>query len=139
MPMQLIDTPNGSRIHIPMNLKKRSGRKQIIVPDLHGCSNPESKSNAAVNYRDAMVIAIARGFRWKKLLDDGKYQSISHMAGTLGVAAPYMSMIIRLTLLAPDIIKAIVDGREPDGLSIERLRKPMPLLWEEQWNALKTP
>ena len=93
---------------------------------------PKFAAEPGVTYHDAMVVAFARAFRWKKMLDEGVYATIKQMADGLGVAAPYMSRLIRLTFLAPDIIEAIVDSREPDGLSIERLRQPMPLLWSEQ-------
>lgn len=132
MAVQLLESSEGPRIHVPMNLKRRSGRKQIIVPDTPEIRISGSKPEPRVAYRDALVIAIARGFRWKKFLDEGKYASIKQMADDLGVPPPYMSRLIRLTFLAPDIIEAIVDGRESDGMSIERLRQAMPLLWEEQ-------
>lgn len=134
MAVQLIESPAGPRVHIPLNLKRTSGRKRIITQE-----DPEHQPPAndhCIAYRNAMLIAIARGFRWRNLLDEGRYMSIRHMADDLGVVAPYMSRLIRLTFLAPDIIEAIVDGREPDGMSIERLRKPMPLLWEEQRRVL---
>lgn len=130
MAVQLIESSKGPRVHIPLNLKRTSGRKRIITPE-----EPEHRSSAndhCIAYRNAMLIAIARGFRWRKLLDECKYMSIREMADDLGVVAPYMSRLIRLTFLAPDIIEAIVDGREPDGMSIEKLRRPMPLLWKEQ-------
>lgn len=117
---------------MPLNIKKRSGRKQIVVRDTLETQAPEAKSEPGAAYHDAMVVAIARAFRWKKMLDSGRYASTKHMADDLGVAASYVSRLIRLTLLAPDIVEAIVDGCEPSGLSIEKLRRPLPLLWEEQ-------
>jgi len=127
MAVQLIESPQGPRVHIPLNLKRTSGRKRIITQE-----DPEMVNDHCIAYRNAILIAIARGFRWRKLMDEGKYISIRHMADDFGVAAPYMSRLIRLTFLAPDIIETIVDGREPDGMSLEKLRKPLPLLWEEQ-------
>ena len=132
MAMQLVETIEGPRIHVPLNIKKRSGRKQIVVLDTMETQAPEAEAEPGVAYHDAMVVAFARAFRWKNMLDDGRYNSIKQMADELGMVAPYMSRLIRLTLLAPDIIEAIVDGREPNGLSIEVLRQPMPLLWSEQ-------
>lgn len=134
MAVQLTERPEGTRIHIPLNLKRTSGRKRIILREVS--ESPTLDDAHCVAYRNAMVIAIARGFRWRRLLDEGRYISIRQMADDLGVAAPYMSRLIRLTLLAPDIIEAIVNGREPDGMSIERLRQPMSLLWEEQKRLL---
>ena len=130
MAVQLIESPEGPRVHIPLNLKRTSGRKRIVTRE--NTENQPLANAHCIAYRNAMLIAIARGFRWRKLLDEGRYMSIHQMADDLGVVAPYMSRLIRLTLLAPDIIEAIVDGREPDGMSIEQLRRPMPLLWGDQ-------
>ncbi len=130
MAVQLIESPEGPKVHIPLNLKRTSGRKRIISQE--GSDSQALENSHCIAYRNAMLIAIARGFRWRKLLDEGRYMSIRQMADDLGVAAPYVSRLIRLTFLAPGIIEAIVDGREPDGMSIEKLRRPMPLLWEEQ-------
>jgi hypothetical protein len=135
----LTDTPAGPRIHVPMNLKRRSGRKRIIMPDSPEARAPESEAPAGATYRDAMVIAIARAFRWKKLLDEGRYCSISEIASTLGVTSPYVARILRLALIAPDIIEAIVDGREAEGMSLERLRQPMPMIWQEHVPTLSPP
>jgi hypothetical protein len=134
MAMQLIESPAGPRVHIPLNLKRTSGRKRIITKEEP--QHRTSLNNHCIAYRNAMLIAIARGFRWRKLLDEGRYMSIRHMADDLGIVAPYMSRLIRLTFLAPDIIEAIVDGREPNGMSIEKLRRQMPLLWNEQRRVL---
>jgi len=129
--VSLVNTDQGVWVHVPMVLKKRSGRKQIIVPD-----GLDTTKDSAPDYHEAMVIAISRAHRWKKMLDEGKYGSIRELAAKLRLPSPYVSRLIRLTLLAPDIIEAIIDGREPDGMSLEKLRKPMPTLWEEQRELL---
>lgn len=136
MAMQLVETTDGPRIHVPLNIKKRSGRKQIVVLDTPESQTPEAKTEPGVAYHDAIVVAFARAFRWRKLLADGTYFSIAEMGDALGINRFYLARLLRLTLLAPDIIEAIVDGREPDGLSIELLRRPMPLLWKEQLTML---
>ena len=130
MAVQLIESPDGPRIHIPLNLKRTSGRKHIVFHEESEQSALENTYNTT--RRNALLIAIARGFRWRKLLDEGRYMSIRQMADDLGVASSYMSRLIRLSLIAPGIIEAIADGREPDGMSIERLRQPTSGLWEEQ-------
>lgn len=130
MAVQLIESPEGPRVHIPLNLKRTSGRKRIIAQEESNSMTLEN--NHCIAYRNAMLIAIARGFRWRKLLDEGRYMSIRQMADDFGVAAPYVSRLIRLTFLAPDILEAVVEGREPDGMSIEKLRRPMPIYWNEQ-------
>lgn len=137
MAIQLVETTEGPRIHVPLNIKKRSGRKQIVVHDTPETQAPEAKTEPGAAYHDAMVVALARAFRWKKMLDEGKYCSIAEMGEALGINRFYLARLLRLTLLAPDIIEAIVDGRESDGMSIEQLRRPMPLLWEEQRETLQ--
>lgn len=130
MAIQLIDSPNGPRVHIPLNLKRRSGRKRIFTPDEPDA--PVAQPETGAGYHDAMVIALARAFRWKKLLDDGKYGSIAEMAAALGINRWYMARLMRLTLLAPEIVEAVVDGREPDGFSLNKLNGAMPATWGEQ-------
>lgn len=130
----LEDSEQGVRVHVPMKFRNRSGRKEIVVPD--GLENTQDKEPDCC---EALVIAISRAHRWKKLLDEGRYSSIRQMATKFGIAHPYMARIMRLTLLAPDVIEAILDGKEPDGLSLEQLRRPMPVLWTEQASMLKPP
>lgn len=125
--LKLEESEQGVRVHVPMTFRKRSGRKEIIVPD--GADNAQ---DSRPDYHEAMVVAISRAHRWKKLLDDGRYGSIAEMARALRTNRYCMARMLRLTLLAPDIVETILEGREPDGLSLERLRQPMPMLWEEQ-------
>ncbi len=118
-------------IRIPMQLKKRGGRKEIIVPDgLPGARPSKSRT------QEPLIAALARAFHWQDLVDSGKYSSISDLAGALGLDRSYVSRIMRLTLLAPDIVEAIVEGREPSGLSLERLVKGVPVVWAEQREIL---
>ncbi len=114
-------------IRIPMQLKKRGGRKEIIVPEGLPGTRP-SKPSA----QEPLVTALARAFWWQELVDSGKYSSISDLAEALGLDRSYVSRIMRLTLLAPDIVEAIVEGRESSGLSLERLVRRMPVEWEGQ-------
>ena len=132
MAIQLVETTEGPKIHVPLNIKKRSGRKQIVVLDRPETQAPNTESEPGSAYHDAMVVAFARAFRWKKMLDDGTYCSIAEMGEALGINRFYLARMLRLTLLAPDIVEAIADGCESDGMSIERLRRPMPLAWDEQ-------
>ncbi|MDP8225024.1 MAG: hypothetical protein P9L99_16815 [Candidatus Lernaella stagnicola] len=116
------------RIHIPLKFKKRGGRKEIITPeDYQATDMGRSKTQRP------LVVALARTSRWPELLETGKIASIAALAKRLRVDRAYVSRILDLTLLAPDIIDAILDGREPSGLSLARLtKKQIPLLWEEQ-------
>ena len=82
--------------------------------------------------QEPLVTALARAFQWQELLDDGRHASITELAEGLGVDRSYVGRILRLTTLAPDIVEAIVRGKEPSGLSLERLVKAMPMEWGEQ-------
>jgi hypothetical protein len=114
-------------IHIPMQLKKRGGRKEIIVPEgLPGAGEPRSAA------QEPIVTALARAFHWQGLVESGRYGSITELAAALGVDRSYVRRILRLALLAPDILESIVRGEEPSGLSLERLTKDLPVSWEEQ-------
>ena len=81
---------------------------------------------------DAMVKALARAFRWRKMLDTGVYSTIEDLARAKGVNATYVSRVLRLTLLAPEIVEAIIDGRQAEGLRLDELLEGFPLEWEAQ-------
>ncbi|MEN6358240.1 MAG: hypothetical protein ABFD83_14300 [Armatimonadota bacterium] len=132
MSIGLINNDDGVCVHVPMTLKRRSGRKEIVVPDglVHSV-------DTGPDYHEALVIAISRAHRWKKLLDEGRYASIKEMAQALKMDRHHMARMLRLTLLAPDIIKAILAGNEPDGFSLNQLTSEIPMLWDEQHGKYK--
>jgi hypothetical protein len=79
-----------------------------------------------------MVKALARAFRWRKMLDDGTYGTIEELAKAKGIGKTYVSQVLRLTLLAPDLIEAILDGRHPVELQLDDLLVVFPLEWDSQ-------
>ena len=83
-----------------------------------------------------MVKALARAFRYQRMLDDGRYASISEMAEGERIERGYLGTLLRLTLLAPDIVEAILDGRQPPELGLPGLMEPLPAEWSEQGQAL---
>lgn len=114
-------------VHIPMTFKRRGGRKEIIVPQEYQATTTKPPA------QKPLVMAIVRGHIWRDLLESGKAKSIAEIARANKVDGSYVSRILDLTLLAPDIIEAILDGKEPSGLSLARLTKrQIPLLWGEQ-------
>jgi hypothetical protein len=84
----------------------------------------------------ALVKALARAFRYQRLLDEGRYASISEMAAAERIERGYLGTLLRLTLLAPDIAEAILDGRQAERLGLPRLLEPFALEWAEQSAAL---
>jgi hypothetical protein len=79
-----------------------------------------------------MVKALARALRWKRMLDDGRCASISEIAAAERIDRGYVGSILRLTLLAPDIVEMILDGRQPEGLGLPSLLEPFPVEWGQQ-------
>ncbi len=118
------------RIRVPMALKRRGGRKEIIVPQ----GLPRPRKTTPQTY-SALVLAVIRGHRWKELLESGRYPSIDALAARMGVDGSYVGRHLNLALLAPDIVEAILMGQEPDGLSLEKLHR-LPLEWDEQRRVL---
>ena len=117
-------------VHIPMTFKRRGGRKEIIVPEGH------PGHATAKQVQRPLAVAVARAHIWRDLLESGKVKTISEIARANKVDHSYVSRILRLTTLAPDIIEAILDGKEPSGLSLAVLTKErLPELWEEQRRA----
>ena len=113
-------------IEIPFTIRKRGGRKQVITPD--GAS-PWVSPRARID--NAMVKAIARAFRWRKLLETGVYGTIEEIAAAEKINSSYVSRLLRMTLLAPDIVKAILDGRQPAEMTLAVLMQPFAVLWAE--------
>jgi hypothetical protein len=79
-----------------------------------------------------MVKALARAFRWKRMLESGRFASISEIATAEKIDRGYVGSILRLTLLAPDIVEAILDGGQPADLGLPQLLKPFAIEWERQ-------
>ena len=118
-------------IHIPMTFRKRGGRKLVVTPD-----GAEWAPRPRVD--NAMVKALARAFRWRKMLDEGVHATIEDLAKAKGVAPSYVSRVLRLTLLAPEIVEAILDGRQPAAMQPDDLLAGFPLEWEGQTHAIGT-
>ena len=98
-------------VRIPLRLRKRGGRKLMVVPEGAAAWAPQ---RARVD--NAMVKAIARAFRWRDMLESGEYATIREIATAEKINESYVGRVLRLTLLAPDIVEAILGGRQPAGL-----------------------
>ncbi len=83
-----------------------------------------------------MVKALARAFRWRRMLETGRYTTIDELARAEKINASYVSRIVRLTLLAPAIVEAILDGRQPPEMTLPVLMRPFPAEWASQRKAL---
>ena len=122
---------SGIVVNVPLTLKKRGGRKEVILPQAFASDSPMRPS-----HQEALVIAIARAHRWQKLLDEGRFGSISDLAREIGLDVSFAARLLRLTLLAPDIVESILMGNEPSGLSLTKLTKQLPVMWADQRTEL---
>jgi hypothetical protein len=118
-------------VHVPLTFARRGGRKQIVLPDGASAWAPP---RARVD--NTMVKAIARGFRWRKMLETGVHTTVEDIAAAEKINASYVSRVLRLTLLSPAIVEAILDGRQGADITLARLMKPFPVEWEDQKSAL---
>jgi len=125
-PMLVADGDN-ILIRIPMRFKRRGGRKEIIAPEGLDSALPE-----AGPAQQPIVTALARARRWQEMLDIGEVESLTALAEKMDVDRSYVARILRLGLLAPDIVEAILEGREPSGLSLAKLTQTLPMSWSEQ-------
>ena len=115
-------------IHVPLTLRRIGGRKRVISPPgTTAWMPPRPEINSP------LLHALVRAFHWQSLLDGGHFASVNEFAKAHGKNASYVAAILRLTLLAPDIVEAIFDGRQPATLQLRPLmRKGVPVDWVEQ-------
>ena len=118
--------PETVPLHVPFRVVKRGGRKEMQMPD--GAAQARRTDST-------LVKALARAFRWKRMLESGEFMSISELAEREGIAPSYMTRVLRLTLLAPHIVEAILDGRKGAEVTLTSVMGPFPLNWSEQGNA----
>src|SRR4051812_26523298 len=79
-----------------------------------------------------MVKAITRAFRWRKMLESGEFATIREIADAEKINESYVGRLLRMTLLAPDIVKGILGGRQPVALNMDKLMKWLPMGWRQQ-------
>ena len=114
-------------IRVPLTLKRHGGRKLVIVPD--GTGVPVRPNSSPDN---TLLKALARAHRWRRMLEQGKVQSMAELAEAEKINPSYLSRIYRLTLLAPDIVETILDGRQPRTVQLADLIADIPDDWERQ-------
>ena len=114
-------------VRIPMRFQRRGGRKRIVAPNgsaIAPTSKPQPDST--------LVKALARAWRWQRQLDQGVYATVSEIGDAENISKSYVSRILRLALLAPDIVDAILAGSTDQALMLKRLERPSPASWGEQ-------
>ena len=117
-------------VSIPVSFLQRGGRKQILSPPGASPWSPAPRVDGA------LVKAVVRAHRWRHMLESGEYSSSAELAKAEKVNDSYLSRILRLTLIAPDIIEAILCGSQPSALQLNDLLKPLPASWAAQHSGL---
>ena len=111
---------------VPFTIRRRGGRKHIVSPD---GSAPWAPSRPHID--SAMVKALARAFRWRRMLETGAVSTVREIATKEKINPSYISRVLRLTLLAPEIVEAILDGRQPADVTLPALMEGFPGEWGE--------
>jgi hypothetical protein len=127
------ESPDGRTIvvSIPVSFQQSGGRKQIVVPA--GAAEWQPRAPKIDN---SLVAAIARAHRWRQMIETQRYASAAELSRKEKVNESYVCRLLRLTLLAPDIVQAILDGRQPSTLELKDLIQSHPPNWIEQRNLL---
>jgi hypothetical protein len=113
-------------IRIPMRLRRRGGRKLIMTPEGVPMPTPKPRPD------ETLITALIRAHRWRRRIENGQARSITDLAEQEGVTDAYVCRLLPLTCMAPDVVEAILDGRQPKGLRLADVLGNGPLSWEEQ-------
>jgi hypothetical protein len=113
-------------IRIPIRLQRRGGRKLIMTPEGVAAPTPKPRRD------ETLIKALVRAHRWRRKIESGRAKSITDLAEQEGVTDAYVCRLLPLTCLAPDIVEAILDGRQPRWLRVAEVLGNGPLHWEEQ-------
>jgi hypothetical protein len=127
-----MNTTTSITVRVPLKIRRRPGRKTLVTPV------PAAGADAAIATRadPALVKALARAFRYQKLLDEGRYASITEMAAGERIDRGYLGRLLRLAVLAPDIVEGMLNGRRSDDTDLARLLEPLPIEWSAQRRLL---
>jgi hypothetical protein len=118
-------------VRVPISIRRRGGRRLVLAPD--GTDVTVAPIHRHID--SAMVKAIARAFRWREMLENGTHATIAEIAAAEKINESYVGRVLRLTLLAPDIVEAILSGRQPAGLQLDHLLSRFPIEWQSQRQA----
>ena len=114
-------------LHVPFRIVKRGGRKEMVLP-----SNTPDGAAQPHKADSTLVKALARAFRWKRMLESGGFATIAELAEREGIARSYVARLLQLTNLAPEIVEAVLDGRQDPSLTAAGLRATIPADWADQ-------
>ena len=113
-------------VRVPLAVRRQRGGRKLML-------TPASTTNRGSSAADTTLVkALARAFRWRRLMEAGRYGPIDELAAAEKINSSYVSRLLRLTLLCPDIVEAILDGRQPAGMTLPALMEPFPVEWDRQ-------
>jgi hypothetical protein len=115
-------------VRVPISIRMRGGRKLVVSPD----GTNVSTRPVCRRVDNAMVKAIGRAFRWREMLEDGTHATVAEIAAAQRINASYVARVLRLTLLDPELVEAILGGRQPADITLAQLMRPFPVDWAEQ-------
>ena len=117
-------------IRIPMQFSRRSSRKMIVGPNGENIDAMADTQEDKTDY--TFISALGKAFSWQRMLDDGKYETPKELAKKENVEVTHMYRVMRLTLLTPDIIEAVLNGTQPRTLTLQNVVRGFPVSWQEQ-------
>jgi hypothetical protein len=119
-------------LKVPVIVKHKRGRKVILAPD---SEHPGAESPV----QETMFLALARAHAWTGLIESGKIATVTQLTDKLQLDIAYVTKILHMVNLAPELQEAIITGNEPDGLSLNRLCRGIPVEWERQMEVFGMP
>jgi hypothetical protein len=125
---KVMDDGRTVTVRVSISIRKRGGRKLVLAPDGHGITAAPIKRHID----NSIIKATARAFRWQAMLENGTCATISEISASEKINETYVGRVLRLTLLEPAIVEAILNGRQPTGLQLDRLMRRFPVGWREQ-------
>jgi hypothetical protein len=118
-------------VHIPITLRRQGGRKQVVTP---AGATPWITTPSRVD--NTIVKAIVRAHRWRDMLESGRHATVRDLAKAEAINESYLGRVLRLTLLSPTLIEAILEGRQPANLELDDLLQHFPIEWGQQLGKL---
>jgi hypothetical protein len=119
--------PGTFTVRVPLALNRRGGRKVILTP-----SGGSAWAPPQTRIDNSLIKAVARAHRWKQMMESGGYASVTELAAAEKINQSFICRVLRLTLLPPTVVEAIIDGRQPADMTLATLMRPFSADWGEQ-------
>jgi hypothetical protein len=129
--LRLSDGGRTVTVRVPISIRRRGGRKLVFAPD-----GTEVATAVPRRIDNAMVKAIARAFRWREMMENGTHATITEIADAEKINESYIARVLRLTLLAPDVVEAVLGGRQPPNMKLDDILQRFSIDWREQWKEM---